>query len=268
MKEMHRLLKIMSDLRDPESGCPWDIRQSFDTIAPYTIEEAYEVTDAIERKDMEQLKGELGDLLFQVVFHSQMASEKGFFDFHDVVQAINEKMIRRHPHVFAGEASGDEEELNRRWEAHKKAERNSHNNDDSDIQTSYLDGITSSLPALTWSNKLQKRASLHGFDWDDIRPVFDKIDEELAELKSEIGPADNQARIEDEMGDVFFASVNLSRHLGVDPEHALRNANRKFISRFESVEKLLDEDEKIMEDCSVEMLERYWQKAKQVTSED
>jgi nucleoside triphosphate diphosphatase len=265
MKELERLLKIMADLRNPENGCPWDIKQSFDSIAAYTVEEAYEVADAIERKDMEDLKSELGDLLFQVVFHAQMASENDDFDFVDVVSAINDKLVRRHPHVFADDETRDEEKLNSDWEKHKKKERAEKAGGD-EIRNSYLDGVASSMPALRWSEKLQKRAAHHGFDWRSIEPVFGKLQEEISELRDEITIEDNQQRISDEMGDILFASVNLSRHLGVNPEQALRDSNRKFISRFSVVEQLLEKDGRQMEDCSVDELEEYWKEAKRLTS--
>ena len=268
MQEIHKLLKIMADLRDPENGCPWDVEQSFDSIAAYTVEEAYEVADAIERKDMDDLKNELGDLLFQVVFHAQMAAENKQFDFVDVVNEINNKLVRRHPHVFADDKTRDAAKLHSDWEKHKKKER-SQKGQSAEKQNekhgdSYLDGIASAMPALRWSEKLQKRAAHHGFDWDNIQPVFDKLNEEIAELKAEIVIKGNQQRIADEMGDILFASVNLSRHLGVNPEQALRDSNRKFISRFTIVEQLLQEDGKAMEDCSVDVLEAYWQKAKKI----
>lgn len=256
----------MADLRNPETGCPWDVAQSFDTIAAYTVEEAYEVADAIEREDMADLKNELGDLLFQVVFHAQMASENNQFDFVDVVNEINNKLIRRHPHVFGDDKTRDEAKLYDDWEKHKKKERAAKGLSDEDKSVSYLDGIASTMPALRWSEKLQKRAANHGFDWDDIQPVFDKLQEEIGELKAEIDIEDNQQKIADEMGDILFASVNLSRHLGVNPEQALRDSNRKFISRFEVVEQLLQADGKRMEDCSVPVLEEYWQRAKKQLS--
>lgn len=258
MQEIKKLLQIMADLRNPETGCPWDIKQSFDSIAAYTVEEAYEVADAIERKDLDDLKNELGDLLFQVVFHAQMASEQGRFDFVDVVNEINNKLVRRHPHVFGDDKTEDEAELYRDWEKHKKKERA----EKASQQSSYLDGIAGTMPALRWSEKLQKRAAHHGFDWDNIEPVFRKLNEEIAELKAELGQQQNQQRISDETGDILFASVSLSRHLGVNPEQALRECNRRFISRFSIVEQLLREDGKLMEDCSVDELEDYWQKAK------
>ena len=252
----------MADLRDPENGCPWDIKQSFETVAPYTIEEAYEVADAIERNDMADLKNELGDLLFQIVFHARMAEESDQFDFIDVVNEINEKLVSRHPHVFAGDSGKSEEELSSDWENHKKKERAEKGGQQE--RSGYLDGIASAMPALRWSEKLQKRAAHHGFDWDGIAPVFDKLNEEIGELKAEIIHQDNQQRIADEMGDILFASVNLARHLGVNPEQALRDSNRKFISRFEIVEQLSHEDGRQMEGCSVAELEEYWQKAKQM----
>ncbi len=267
MQELQKLLKIMEALRDPETGCPWDIEQSFSSIAPYTVEEAYEVADAIERGDMDDLKNELGDLLFQVVFHAHMAAENKSFDFVDVVQAINDKLLRRHPHVFGDDKSRndktrDKDQLNRDWEKHKKQER-ALKNAPENRQNSYLDGIASTMPALRWSEKVQKRAASHGFDWQHLSPVFAKLNEEIAELKAELDIENNQQRISDEMGDILFTSVNLSRHLGINPEQALRDSNRKFISRFEVVEQLLKADGRQMEDCSVATLEDYWQIAKQ-----
>lgn len=267
MDEIKTLLKVMANLRDPDGGCPWDVKQTFESISAYTVEEAYEVADAIERKDMDDLKNELGDLLFQVVFHAQIAAENNQFEFVDVVNAINNKLVRRHPHVFADKKITDEDELYREWEKHKKNERLEKNRSGKDKQLkSHLDGIASAMPALRWSEKLQKRAAHHGFDWQSIKPVFDKLQEEIGELKAEIVIEDNQARITDEMGDILFASVNLSRHLGVNPEQALRDSNRKFMSRFKVVEQLLEQDGKKMEECSVDELEIYWQKAKIVIS--
>jgi len=248
----------MAALRDPENGCPWDIEQTFKTISAYTIEEAYEVADAIEREDMHDLKDELGDLLFQVVFHAHMAKEQGEFGFKDVVAAISDKLVRRHPHVFGEEKFEDHEALNRAWEQHKKNERQARRREHKGL----LDGIASTMPALRWSSKLQKRAAHHGFDWDDVTPVFDKLQEEIEELQAEIGIENNHERVTDEMGDILFACVNLSRHLDVNPEQALRESNRRFISRFTVVEQLLQQDGRIMDDCSVDQLEEYWQEAK------
>lgn len=248
----------MAALRDPEGGCPWDIEQTFKTISAYTIEEAYEVADAIDRMDMHDLKDELGDLLFQVVFHARMAQEQGDFGFADVAAAISDKMVRRHPHVFGDEVAGSHEELHRAWEQQKKNERKLK----LEKQASLLDGIASTMPALRWSSKLQKRASHHGFDWDSVTPVFAKLQEEIGELKAEIEHEDNHERIADELGDILFACVNLARHLDVNPEQALRDSNLKFIRRFQVMEQLLSDDDRVMDDCGVEVLEDYWQKAK------
>jgi len=262
--QIDSLLEIMVALRDPEKGCPWDIEQTFKTISAYTIEEAYEVADAIERMDMHDLKDELGDLLFQVVFHARMAEELGEFNFDDVARAISEKLVRRHPHVFGDEVAGSHEELHRAWEQQKKNERQA-----KELKhKSVLDGIASTMPALRWSSKLQKRAAHHGFDWEDVAPVFDKLQEEIGELKAEIEHENNQERIADELGDILFACVNLSRHLDVNPEQALRDSNIKFISRFTVVEQLLQQDGRQMDNCSVEELEAYWQKAKNLISTD
>jgi ATP diphosphatase len=258
MHEIIKLLEVMQALRDPESGCPWDIEQNFSSIAPYTVEEAYEVADAIERNDMSDLKEELGDLLFQVVFHSQLANENKEFSFTDVVAAINKKLVRRHPHVFAGEEIKGKQQLAEAWERHKSEERmNKHS-----VSTSALDGVTPALPALRWAEKIQKRAAGTGFDWDNLELVFEKLNEELIELRQEIDIVDNDERIADEMGDVLFSCVNLSRHLGVNPEQALRNANRKFISRFQELEKQVEDEGKSVNKCSLDELEQYWQKSK------
>ena len=271
MRALDELLRIMADLRDPESGCPWDIRQDFDSIKPYTIEEAYEVADAIERKDMDELRSELGDLLFQVVFHAQMASEQGLFDFRDVVETVNEKLVRRHPHVFADEQVQSHEHLAERWEQHKQAERDSKQDAADEVQGA-LSGVASSLPALQWSQKLQKRAMRTGFDWPDIEPVFDKLNEEVAELREEIAGKsewdDNHERIQDEYGDVLFVCANLGLHLKVNAEQAMRQANRKFIERFSLMEQLARQDGVVFEELGLEQMEEYWQKAKVKISEN
>jgi len=250
----------MRALRDPETGCPWDQKQDYSTIAPYTIEEAYEIADAIERGDMHDLKDELGDLLFHVVFHAQMASEQNEFCFDDVVKGVNDKLVRRHPHVFADSKAGTDEELLTAWEQQKASERK--NKEKSDAKVSALDGIASSLPALKWSEKIQKRAAHTGFDWDELAPVFEKLNEEITELKQEVDIEDNHERVIDEMGDVLFSCVNLSRHLGVSAEQALRQANRKFIGRFQQLERLIVEQGCSIDGCSLVELEEYWQKAK------
>ncbi|MGB5396057.1 MAG: nucleoside triphosphate pyrophosphohydrolase [Gammaproteobacteria bacterium] len=264
MQPIDKLLEIMAALRDKDSGCPWDIEQDFKSISAYTVEEAYEVADAIERNDMHDLKDELGDLLFQVVFHAQMAKEQGKFEFDDVVSAINDKLVRRHPHVFADEQVESTEQLAERWEQHKQAERD--NKSTHENAGCALDGIASSLPALRWSQKIQKRAAATGFDWPNISPVFDKLNEELAELKAEIVHENNHERILDEFGDVLFVCVNLAMHLGVNAEEALRFSNRKFISRFTTMERLIQSDCKTLDAMSLEEMEEFWQKSKQIES--
>ncbi len=261
-----RLLAIMEKLRSREGGCPWDMEQTFATIAPYTIEEAYEVADAIEKEDWEGLKDELGDLLFQVVFHSQMASEEGRFAFDDVARAIGDKMVRRHLHVFGDQAGIDsaaKQTVN--WEAQKSTERRA-NAEAEGRRYSALDGMTTGLPALTRAAKLQKRAARVGFDWPDADHVIADIDEELDELKQAIDGGGDTERLEDELGDVLFTVVNLARHLGVDPEKALRVTNAKFERRFRHVENRLAEDGTSTEDATLESMDRLWNEAKGKTS--
>ena len=266
MQPIDKLLDIMAALRNKDGGCPWDLDQDFKSISAYTVEEAYEVADAIERNDMHDLKDELGDLLFQVVFHAQMAKEQGAFEFDDIVRAINDKLVRRHPHVFEDEQVESNEQLAERWEQHKQAERDKKNANENTAST--LDGIASSLPALRWSQKIQKRAAATGFDWPDISPVFDKLNEELAELKAEIVQKDNHARILDEFGDVLFVCVNLAMHLGVNAEQSLRYANNKFIRRFTAMEGLINNDKKSLAEMSLEQMEAYWQKSKKLLAAD
>lgn len=227
------LLELMAALRHPGHGCPWDVKQSFATIAPYTLEEAYEVLDAIARGDMEELREELGDLLFQVVYHARMAEEAGYFDFQDVVRGLVEKMVRRHPHVFGEVRHEDEAGLKAAWEAQKTLERARKGR--SDQPPGALDGVAQALPALTRAVKLQKRAAREGFDWLDADAVWPKIDEELAELRAGLAARD-AANIEEEVGDVLFAITNLARKLGVDPEAALRGCNAKFERRYRGME--------------------------------
>jgi len=229
---MQALLQLMEALRHPERGCLWDIRQNFASIAPYTIEEAFEVLDAIERDDMADLRDELGDLLFQVVYHARMAEEAGHFDFYDVARGVVEKMIRRHPHVFGEVQHANEAAIKAAWEAQKADERADKQN-----QPSALDGVALALPALTRAVKLEKRAARVGFDWPDAEAVFPKIDEELTELREGIAAQDT-ANIFEEVGDVLFAMTNLARKLGVDPEAALRASNAKFELRFKGMESL------------------------------
>ncbi|MBS0219789.1 MAG: nucleoside triphosphate pyrophosphohydrolase [Proteobacteria bacterium] len=255
-----RLLAVMAWLRDRQYGCPWDIDQSFRTIAPYTIEEAYEVADAIERNDMAALKEELGDLLLQVAYHAQMASEAGAFTFSDVAQAIADKMVDRHPHVFGNLKITDADAQTVSWEARKAAERAGKNGD---TTAGTLDGVARALPALLRAEKLQKRASRVGFDWKEVGPVIDKIEEELGELRFEIDAGKiDQGRVADEMGDVLFAVANLARHCKVDPEAALRATNDKFERRFRYVERRLADQGRRPADATLEEMEALWQEAK------
>lgn len=247
--QLRRLLQIMARLRDPEHGCEWDNAQSFETIAPYTIEEAYEVADAIERKDMADLKSELGDLLFQVVFHAQMASEAGHFTFEDVARSISDKMENRHPHIF-GDAKGTM--TNERWENIKAAERAEIGN------TSALDGVAKALPALMRSDKLQKRAGRVGFEWPDVLGPKEKLKEELEELEAAASAEEKLM----EAGDVLFVAVNIVRRYGVDPEQALRASNAKFEHRFHKMETLAKDAGEDFSQLSLDEQEAYWQRAK------
>ena len=254
---MPRLIAIMRRLRDPETGCPWDIEQDFDTIAPYTIEEAYEVADAIDRQDWDELKGELGDLLLQVVFHAQIARDRSLFGFEEVADAISDKMVARHPHVF-GDESHDKTALQqtRDWEAVKAAERAAR------AQTGVLDGVALGLPALLRAGKLQKRAARVGFDWPDAGQVLDKIAEEANELR-EAARDLPQEKVEEEMGDLLFVMANLARHLKVDPEAALRGANAKFTRRFGKIEAWLAETGRRPENSDLQEMDALWDRAKE-----
>lgn len=245
----------MQRLRDPQEGCPWDVKQDFSSIAPYTIEEAYEVADAIERDDMCDLKDELGDLLFQVVFHARMAEEAGIFGFEDVAEAISEKMIRRHPHIFEEGADLSPAAIRENWEQIKAEERADKQDD------SALAGVTKALPALKRAEKLGKRANRVGFDWPDRDGVRNKIQEELEELEEAVGSR-QATDIEAELGDLLFAVVNLARHLDVDPEKALTGANYKFERRFRAMESEIDASGKRLRDYSLESLDQFWRKAK------
>jgi MazG family protein len=249
------LLDIMACLRNPDKGCPWDRQQDFRSIASYTLEEACEVVDAIERDDKAGLRDELGDLLFQVVFHARMASESGWFDFSDVLQGICDKMVRRHPHVFADAEVADAVAQTHAWELHKQKERGV-------TSGSVLDGVPLALPALMRADKLQKKASRAGFDWPDIRGVFDKVEEEMHELRAEIEDGQDQEAIEDEAGDLLFAVVNLVRHAGAEPESALRRANRKFTRRFQQLEQLCHEAGTSVSETDLDTLDGYWDQVK------
>jgi ATP diphosphatase len=258
--DLSRLLDIMARLRDPEHGCPWDRVQSFSTIAPYTIEEAYEVADACERDDPVALKEELGDLLFQVVFHARMAEEAGLFGFNDIAAAIADKMLRRHPHVFGDASIADAAAQTAAWEEHKAAERHA-KAAATRQRPSALDGVAVALPALSRAEKLQRRAARVGFDWPDSAPVLDKIDEEVGELRQAMSQADS-ARIADEIGDLLFAVVNLARHVTTDPEQSLRGACRKFERRFRRVETRLAEAGTSVEAASLDAMEAEWRRVK------
>ena len=261
-RNLVRLLEIMTMLRHPTKGCVWDCEQTFATIAPHTVEEAYEVAEAIDQNDMESLRDELGDLLFQVVFHAQMASELGHFDFDAVAESICEKMIRRHPHVFGDMQIGDAESQTRNWEAHKAEERRKKAKANGDGEPSALDGLTRGLPALTRAMKLQNRAARVGFDWDSPIQVLDKIAEETEEVRAEIVDDGSSERVKDEVGDLLFAVVNLARKLKVDPETALRHANGKFETRFRAVEHGLAAEGKRPETSTLDEMEAHWTAAK------
>ena len=249
----------MRALRAAETGCPWDRQQTFETIAPYTIEEAYEVADAIAQGDMDDLCSELGDLLFQVVFHAQMAEEAGHFTFDDVVAVISEKMIRRHPHVFAGVDVADAETQSHAWEQHKAAERK---RKQAEGEVSQLAGVALGLPALLRAEKLQKRAARVGFDWPDLDGVMDKIDEELDELKQAIAKGESKQRLAEELGDLLFSCANLARRLDLDAETAVRGTNRKFECRFAYIEQQLSLAGIPLEEASLDEMDRLWNEAK------
>ena len=259
-----KLIDVMARLRHPTEGCPWDVEQTFETIVPYTIEEAYEVADAVDRRDMVALRDELGDLLLQVVFHARMAEEADDFAFDDVAGAIADKLIRRHPHVFGDGQADDGDAVKETWESLKAAERAEKAAKDG-RPASVLDDVPAAFPALMRAEKLQKRAARIGFDWPDIAPVFDKIAEEMDELKSEIDSGGGPGRVSDEAGDLLFSCVNLLRHLKVDPEAALRSANAKFERRFRAVETTLADAGCQPSDASLAELEKLWQRAKTST---
>ncbi|WP_230597177.1 nucleoside triphosphate pyrophosphohydrolase [Xanthomonas albilineans] len=259
--DLSALLDIMARLRDPAQGCPWDLQQDFASIAAYTIEEAYEVADAIDRQDLAGLKDELGDLLLQVVFHAQMAHEQGAFGFDAVVAAICDKMVRRHPHVFGDSPVANAAEQTRGWEQIKRAERAAAGEPD----TSALAGIARGLPEWQRALKLQTRAARIGFDWPGPEAVLDKVREEMEEVRAELAHAateDHQARLQDEIGDLLFVCVHLARHAQIDPGAALRHANLKFERRFRAMERLAQQDGTVLDGLSPQRQEAYWQAAK------
>ncbi len=259
MKELNEqlniLIKTFKELRNPESGCPWDREQTFKSIASCSIEEAYEVADAIEREDFDSLKSELGDLLFQVIFHAEMASEKEIFDLEDVIFELNDKLTRRHPHVFEDGSVSSAQESLKIWEDIKAQERKEKKQD------SLMDDVPVNLPSLSRAKKLQKRAARVGFDWQNSDRVFDKIDEEILELKNEKTTEDKE-RISEEIGDIFFTLVNLTRHYDLDPEDIIRKANLKFEMRFRKMEQLSEQMNERLDDMTLEQLEIMWQKVK------
>jgi ATP diphosphatase len=257
--DIRSLLEIMASLRTPGTGCPWDLQQDFSTIAPYTIEEAYEVADAIERGDLADLRDELGDLLLQVVFHSRLAEEAGAFAFADVVEAITTKMIRRHPHVFAGADADTPAKVKERWEAIKAEEKSKRRRDAN--PGGILDDVPLSAPALTRAVALQKRAGSVGFDWNDPRAVLAKMREEIGELEHELDAGDRQ-RLGEELGDILFAAANLARHLKVDPEAALRATNAKFVKRFKYIEAALQSRGQPLAKATLDEMEALWNEAK------
>ena len=261
---MNDLLKIMSRLRDPKKGCPWDIEQTFETIAHYTIEEAYEVCEAITNNDHNSLKDELGDLLLQIAFHSKIAEESKLFCFEDVVESICKKMVERHPHVFGDTKIETASEQLASWEDIKAKEREIRSENQLE-PLSALDGVSVAYPALLRAEKLQKRAARVGFDWKETRPVLNKLDEEVSELKEVLNSNCDRVRLEEELGDILFTCVNIARHINIDPEAALHKANKKFIQRFQRVESLLKEEMNIKpENADFTELEKRWTQAKKI----
>ena len=268
-KDIGRLLEIMAALRTPVTGCPWDLEQTFATIKPYTIEEAYEVADAIERGDLDDLRDELGDLLLQVVFHAQMAEEQGEFGFGEVVEAITTKMIRRHPHVFAVSPADDPKKVKAQWseikaeEKRERTERRQLRGNTEDFKAGHLGGVHRAQPALMEALKLQEQAAKVGFDWSEPEPILDKIEEEIAEFRAALASGD-KAKIADELGDLIFAAVNIGRHVGADPEMALRGTNTKFRRRFGHIETSLAAAGQTLEAASLDEMEALWVDAKRI----
>lgn len=255
-----QLLEIMTRLRHPEEGCAWDLKQDFNTLTPYVIEEAYEVVDAIERGDFDDLRSELGDLLLQVVFHSRLAEERGLFDFEEVAAGICDKLVRRHPHVFAGTVFNSDEERHQAWEQAKAEERKEKQS--AETIASVLSGVAASLPALLECEKIQDRAALHGFDWPDVAPVFDKVAEELHEVR-EAWQSGDQQHVREEIGDLLLVVVNLARHLKINPELALKESTKKFTRRFHYIEQQVDASGRSLTDCELSELDAFWHEAKQ-----
>ena len=277
-KDISRLIEIMAALRTPGTGCPWDLEQNFSTIKPYTIEEAYEVADAIERNDMDDLCEELGDLLLQVVFHARMAEEAGEFSFGDVVEAITKKMIRRHPHVFARSDADTPDAVKAQWddikaeEKRERAERHAKRaltagpRATDDFKRGFLSGVHRNQPALTEALKLQSQAAKVGFDWSEAEPILDKIEEEIGELREALRGGERD-KVADELGDLIFALVNIGRHVKADPEDALRGTNTKFRRRFSYIETELEKSSQSLDAATLERMEELWQAAKAIERE-
>ena len=264
MQSIKQLLEIMSALRDPISGCPWDLEQDFQSLIPYTIEEAYEVADAIERSDLDDVKNELGDLLFQIIFYSELAEEQQAFNFNDVVQEISDKLIRRHPHVFSNAKVKDAKEQTKEWEKIKQQEREDKANR-SLTSISFLDDVSRTLPSLMRAEKLQKRAAKEGFDWPNIKDVMLKVHEEINEVQQELdAEIQDKEKIQDEIGDLFFSCINLSRHAGLEAEQCVRKANLKFERRFRALEKLANGRKLQLNEMTVDALEALWQEVKKL----
>lgn len=256
---IEKLKQIMGQLRDPEHGCPWDKKQTFESVIPCTIEETYEVVDAIHKQDWDNLKEELGDYVFQAIFYSQLAQEQGLFDFDDVIQTVNEKLIRRHPHVFTDDSPKDEDEIRANWDKIKQQEKLQQG-----VQPqSIFDSVPVSLPALSKANKIQKRCAKYGFDWDTLAPVIDKVKEEIDEVMDEAYQEDiDQSRIEEELGDLLFATVNLVRHFNCDPDVVLNKANGKFMHRFQQIEAIAREEKRQLNSYTLEQLDDLWDQVK------
>jgi nucleoside triphosphate diphosphatase len=254
---LDRLVQVMARLRDPKTGCPWDLEQNFKTIAPYTLEETYEVVEAIEHNDPQAMKDELGDLLFQIVFHAQLGHEGGLFDLDQIASHVADKMIERHPHVFGDRDAKTAEKVLTNWETDKAAKREAAAKAENRTPSA-LDGVTTALPAATRALKLQNRAARVGFDWTDARDILAKIKEEIGELEVEMKAKENKDAVEDEFGDLFFALINLARRLEVDPETALRRTNRKFERRFREIETRLAAQNRKMAEASLDEMEKIW----------
>ncbi|HHJ81102.1 MAG TPA: nucleoside triphosphate pyrophosphohydrolase [Candidatus Tenderia electrophaga] len=261
MTEMSDLLELMARLRDPENGCPWDKQQTFKSILPYTLEEVYEVADAIDQDDMVSLREELGDLLFQIVFYAQMAKEAGEFEFADVAVGVHDKLVQRHPHVFSGAEIESVEAQNQAWEKHKESERQTKAAEQQRMP-SVLDNVPLAIPALMRSVKLQRRAARSGFDWPAVEPVLAKIEEELAEVREVLAGGGDADKLTHEVGDLLFACTNLARHVSVDPEVAMRGINHRFESRFRRVEELARQQNQLLPEMSLEEMDKLWDQAK------